>query len=201
MNNKKFKTQNSKLDIILIGGGGHCRSVIDVIEQEGKYEIAGIIDKKELIGSKVLNYEVIGCDDDLPQLSKKYRFAIITAGQIKSPELRKKLFKLANEAGLKLPVIISPRAYVSKHSQVEEGTVIMHDALINTNAKIGKNCIINTKALIEHDATIEDHCHISTSSVVNGGVKIKSGTFFGSNATSKQEVEIEGFIKAGSVAK
>ncbi len=193
--------QDPRPQILLIGGGGHCRSVIDVIEQEGKYEIAGIIDKKELAGSKILNYEVIGCDDDLPRLSKKYRFAVITAGQIKSPELRKKLFNLAKEAGFILPVIISPRAYVSKHSQVEEGTVVMHDALINANVKIGKNCIINTKALVEHDAIIEDYCHISTSSVINGGVTIKSGTFFGSNATSKQEVEIEGFIKAGSVAK
>ena len=114
----------------------------------------------------------------------------ITAGQIKSPELRKKLFNLAKEAGFILPVIISPRAYVSKHSQVEEGTVVMHDALINANVKIGKNCIINTKALVEHDAIIEDYCHISTSSVINGGVTIKSGTFFGSNAVTRESIEI-----------
>jgi len=184
------QTLNPESQILLIGGGGHCKSVIDVIEQEGKFEIAGIIDKKELIGSKVLNYEVIGCDDDLPQLSKKYRFAIITAGQIKSPDLRKKLFDLAKEAGFKLPVVISPRAYVSRYSKIEEGTVIMHDALVNANAKIGKNCIINTKALIEHDAIIEDHCHISTSSVINGGVTVKSGTFFGSNAMTRESIEI-----------
>ena len=59
-------------EIILVGGGGHCKSVIDVIEQEAKYKIAGIIDKKELIGSNVLGYKIIGCDDDLVKLKEKF---------------------------------------------------------------------------------------------------------------------------------
>ena len=77
----------------------------------------------------------------------------------------------------------------------------MHNALINANAKIGKNCIINTKALVEHDATIEDNCHISTAAVINGGVTVKKNTFFGSNATSKEYIEINNFVKAGSLVK
>ena len=66
----------------------------------------------------------------------------------------------------------------------------MHYALVNSGAKVGRNCIINTRALIEHDAIIEDHCHISTDAVINGGVKIGSGTFFGSNSVSKEYIEI-----------
>lgn len=190
-----------KPNILLIGGGGHCKSVIDVIEQEDKYSIAGIVDKKELIGTDVLGYKVIACDDDLPNLFQKYKYAIVTIGQIKSNALRVKLFKRVEKIGYQLPVIISPLAYVSQHSSVEEGTVIMHNAFINANAKIGKNCIINTKALVEHDATIEDNCHLSTASVINGGVTVKENTFFGSNATSKESVQIEGFIKAGSVVR
>ena len=77
----------------------------------------------------------------------------------------------------------------------------MHQSLVNANVKIGKNCIINTKALIEHDVTIEDNCHISTASVLNGAVLVKANTFFGSNATSKQCIEINGFIKAGGLVK
>ena len=190
-----------KPEILLIGGGGHCKSVIDVIEQEDKYSIAGIVDKKELIGSNVLGYKVIACDDDLPNLFQKYKYAIVTVGQIKSNVLRVKLFNILKEIGYKLPVIVSPLAYVSKYSFVYEGTVIMHNALINANAKIGKNCIINTKALVEHDATIEDNCHISTAAVINGGVTVKKNTFFGSNATSKEYIEINNFVKAGSLVK
>ena len=190
-----------KEKIVLIGGGGHCHSVIDVIELENRYEIIGIIDTKENIGKKVLGYEIIGCDDDLETIFLSCKNALITVGQIKTSDLRIKLFEKLKNIGFNLPVIISPIAYVSKHSSISEGTVIMHHALVNANVKIGKNCIINSKALIEHDCIICDNCHISTSSVINGGVTVKANTFFGSNATSKQAIEIAGFIKAGSLVK
>ena len=82
--------------ILLIGGGGHCKSVIDVIEQEERFEIAGIVDKPKLLGSKVLGYPIIGNDSDLSNLVKKYQYALITVGQIRSPSLRVKLFNLAS---------------------------------------------------------------------------------------------------------
>jgi sugar O-acyltransferase (sialic acid O-acetyltransferase NeuD family) len=190
-----------KEKIVLIGGGGHCHSVIDVIEQTNKYKIIGIVDTKENIGKKVLDYEVIACDDDLETIFETCKNAIITVGQIESNKIRVKLFNKLKQIGFKLPVIISPFAYVSKYSFIGEGTVVMHQVLINANVKIGKNCIINTKALIEHDCVIGDNCHISTASVINGGVTVKENSFFGSNATSKQSIEIDGFIKAGSLAK
>jgi sugar O-acyltransferase (sialic acid O-acetyltransferase NeuD family) len=190
-----------KEKIVLIGGGGHCRSVIDVIELTNKYEIIGIVDTKENIGKKVLDYEVIACDDDLETIFQTCKNAVITVGQIKSNQIRVKLFEKLTKIGFNLPIIISPLAYVSKHSCIDEGTIVMHHALINVNVKIGKNCIINTKALIEHDCIIEDNCHISTASVLNGGVVVKENTFFGSNSVSKEYITIEGFIKAGSLAK
>ena len=190
-----------KEKIVLIGGGGHCHSVIDVIEQTNKYEIIGIVDTKENVGKKVLDYEIIGCDDDLETIFLSCKNALITVGQIKTSDLRIKLFEKLKNIGFNLPIIVSSLAYVSKHSSIEEGTVIMHHALVNANVKIGKNCIINSKALIEHDCIIGNNCHISTASVINGGVIVKDNTFFGSNATSKQVIEIAGFIKAGSLAK
>jgi len=190
-----------KHEIILIGGGGHCKSVIDVLEQENRYKIAGIVDKKERIGEHVLGYEVIGCDDNLPSLFQQFKYALVTLGQIESSSLRKKLFGALKDIGYTLPVVISPFAYVSKHAVIEEGTVVMHHACVNAAASVGKNCIINTKALVEHDAVIGDNCHISTAGVVNGGVKVANDSFYGSNATSKEGLEVSGFIKAGSIIK
>ena len=188
-------------EIILIGGGGHCKACIDVIEQENKYKIVGIIDKKEFIGTQVLGYDVIGSDDDLIELAKKYKYAFITIGQIRSVDIRKNLFQMAIQAGFNIPVIVSPLAYVSNYAILEKGTIIMHQALVNADAKIGVNCIINSKALIEHDAVVEDNCHISTGAIVNGGCIVKAETFYGSNAVSKEYSEIYGFVKAGSLVK
>ncbi len=189
-----------KPKLILIGGGGHCAACIDVIEQEGKYDIAGIVDQDASIKS-LLGYPLLGTDKDLASLRSSYSHALITIGQIKSPLVRIRIFEQVKLLGIQLPSIISPRAYVSQHAAVGEGTIVMHDALINSRARVGGNCIINTKSLIEHDSIIEDHCHVSTASIINGGVTIKRGTFVGSNAVTREAVSSRenDFIKAGSL--
>ena len=192
-----------KPNIILVGGGGHCVSVIDVIEQQGKYNIKGIIDIKENIGKNVLGYKIIGSDNDLQDLFLSCPNAIVSVGQIKSSALRIHLFQKLKTIGYHLPIVISPLAYVSKYALIGEGSIIMHQALVNAGAKIGKNCIINTKANIEHNAHVEDFCHISTGTIVNGDCIIGKETFIGSNATISNGVTISpnSIISAGEFVK
>lgn len=179
-----------KEKIVLVGGGGHCKSCIDVIEQVENFQIVGIVDVPDKLHQKLLGYEIMATDNDLPQLVNENTNFLVTLGQIKSPGKRIRIFQILKELKAKLPVIISPIAYVSQHAQINEGTIIMHQAIINAGAEIGQNCIINSKALIEHDAVIADHCHIATGAIINGGVTVGSGTFFGSNAVCKEYIEI-----------
>lgn len=190
-----------KKSIILIGGGGHCKSCIDVIEQEGKYTIEGIVDLHENKGQSILGYPIIANDNDIEELAKKHKHFLITLGQIKSPQRRKELFKLLKKLEINLPAIISPRAYVSEHSIIGEGTIIMHNALINPNAEIGKNCIINSKALIEHDAVIEDNTHISTGAIINGICKVGKNCLIGSGVIIKHAIKVtqNTIVGAGAV--
>jgi sugar O-acyltransferase (sialic acid O-acetyltransferase NeuD family) len=194
---------SKKQDIILVGGGGHCKSCIDVIEQEGIYSIAGIIDVKSKIGEKILGYTIIGSDDDIGSLSKEYKNFVITLGFIRNSELRIKLYNTLNDLGVNLPAIISPIAYVSKHAKIGAGTFIMHHSVVNAGAEVKDNCIINTKALIEHDSVIHSHCHISTAAVINGGVEVGEATFYGSGSVCRQFIKIKenSFIKANSIVK
>lgn len=189
-----------KPKLILIGGGGHCASCIDVIEQQGKFEIAGIVEKNAT-ENRLLGYSIIGSDEDLSRLKYDYDYAFITVGQIKSPGIRIRLYENIKSIGFKLPAVVSPRAYVSKHASVGEGTIIMHDALVNSRATVGCNSIINSKALIEHDAVVGDNCHISTAAIVNGGAIVRQGTFVGSNAVTREGAQTKenDFIKAGSL--
>lgn len=175
--------------LILIGGGGHCKSVIDVAESAG-YTILGILDRPEEVGKKVLSYEVIGTDDDMAKYADQAEF-IVTVGQIKSPNLRIKLHEMVVQVGGRLATIISPKAHVSKYAKVGPGTVVMHQAVVNADAKIGKGCIINTFSNIEHDVEIGDYCHVSTGAMVNGGSYIADGTFLGSQSVVNQGVRIK----------
>lgn len=175
--------------LILVGGGGHCKSVIDVAESSG-FNILGILDRSEEVGKKVLGYDVIGTDDDMAKYVDQAEF-IVTVGQIKSPDLRIKLHKMLEQVGAKLATIVAPTAHVSKYAQLGAGTVVMHQAVVNADAKIGKGCIINTFANIEHDVVIGDYCHISTGAMVNGGSTVAYGPFVESQSAINQCVKIE----------
>lgn len=176
--------------LLLVGGGGHARACIDVIEAEGNFEIQGIVERIGGEQAPVLGYPVIGSDADLAQLLSITPSALVTVGQIKSPTARVALYDLLVELGARLPSIISPASFVSKHSTIGEGAIIMHGAIINALASVGRNCIVNSQALVEHDAVLGDHCHISTGAKVNGGVNIGSSTFIGSGAILREGVNI-----------
>ena len=189
--------------LLLIGRGGHCRSCIDVIEAEGKYKIVGLMNEIGGNRDSVLGYEVLGDYNDLPELLQKYPLALIAVGQIKSANLRLKLHSSLKSMGAKFPTIKSPHSYVSKHVDLQEGTIVMHGAILNAGSSIGKNCIINSQVLIEHDTVVESHCHISTGVKVNGGVFVGTESFVGSGSVIHESVQIEEkcIISAGSIVR
>ena len=191
-----------KRPLILIGGGGHCKSVIEVAESAG-YEIKGILDMPDEVGKEVLpGHKVIGTDDEIPQYVEECNF-IITVGFIKNSALRIKLYNKVKAAGGRLATIIASTAHVSKYAELGEGTVIMHHAFVNAGAKIGDNCIINTFVNIEHDAEVGNQCHISTGTMVNGECKIGENCFIGSQSVCANCIEIASdiIVGAGSVVR
>ena len=190
-----------KNKLILVGGGGHCKSVIDVAESAG-YTILGILDKPEEVGKQVLDYKVIGTDDDIPQYVDKAEF-VITVGQIKSSAIRHKIAERIEKAGGKLATIVASDATVSKYATIGEGTVILHKCVVNADARIGKNCIINTMANIEHEVAIGDFCHISTGVMVNGMTKVGNDTFVGSGSVLYNCIEVSSnsIIPAGTIVR
>lgn len=180
----------SKPSLILIGAGGHAHACIDVIEQHGQYQIAGLVGMPDEMNTLHLGYSAIASDSDLPELVKTYQYVVISVGHIRSSESRIRLYQKAAELGFQFPVIVAPTAYVSRHATLGAGTIVMHGAFVNAGARIGSNCIINTRALIEHDAIVEDHCHISTGAILNGDATIGAGSFVGSGTVIKEGISI-----------
>ncbi len=180
----------SGIPILLIGAGGHARACIDVIEHEGRFTVAGLLGVPEEVGRTVLGYPVLGTNDDLLELAGQIGNALVSVGQIKTPQLRMSLFERLEAAGCRTPAIVSPRGHVSRHSQIGDGSIVMHGAIVNAGSTVGRNCIVNSLALIEHDCSVADHCHISTSAAVNSGVQIGRGSFIGSGVTVRQGVTI-----------
>ena len=187
--------------LVLIGGGGHCKSVIEAAESAG-YSILGVLDMPEEVGKEILSTKVIGTDDDIPSYVDLAEF-VITVGFIKNPAIRIKLYNKVKEAGGKLATIVASTAHVSKYATIGEGTVVMHHAFVNAGAKVGNNVILNTFTNIEHDAVIGDQCHISTGTMVNGDCKVGANCFIGSQSVLANGITIgdDIIVGAGSLVR
>lgn len=182
--------------LILIGGGGHCKSVIEAAES-ARYQTLGILDIPEEVGKDVIGHKIIGTDDDIPNYVGKADF-VITVGFIKNPSLRIKLYNRVKEAGGNLATIIASTAHVSKYANIGEGTVVLHQAMVNAGAQIGVNCIINTFCNIEHDAVVGSQCHISTGTMVNGDCKVGERVFIGSQSVLANGISVGDDIIVGA---
>lgn len=184
--------------LMIIGGGGHTISCMDVIKSTGLYNVIGIIDTPEQVGSNVLGVPVIGTDQDILSLANKTDLFFIGIGQIGTNKRRNELFHFLERHHLPIATIISPHAIVSDTATVQTGTIVMHHAIVNAATNIGKNCIINSKALVEHNCQIGDHCHISTGAIINGHVKVDDNGFIGSHSTINLGVAISKDISIAS---
>ncbi|NLM27576.1 MAG: acetyltransferase [Clostridiaceae bacterium] len=188
--------------ILLVGGGGHCKSVLDSLLILNEYDEIGIIDKDEKAGNTIMGIPVLGSDDDLPALyDAGYQYAFVTVGSAGKPSLRIKLFELVCKLGFTIPNIIDPSAIVSKYSVLEKGIFIGRQSIVNAGAVVGKGAIINSGAIIEHDCRIGAFAHIAPGVVLGGGVTVGDNTHIGLNAAVKQNVCIgsDTIVGMGSV--
>lgn len=189
-------------DIILIGGGGHCKSVIDSIIKSKTYNIVGILDLPDKVEEEILGISIIGTDDQLEYYYKNgVKYAFLTVGSIGNVSLRRRLYTAALNIGYDFPSIIDNTAIVSDNVKIGCGSFIGKGVIINSDSIIGNHCIINTGAIIEHDCYIGDFCHIAPGATLSGSVTIGENSHIGTNSTVIQNVRIgeNTLIGAGSV--
>ena len=188
--------------LVMVGGGGHCKSVLDVAQRLNIYSEIVITDPELPMGTKILDCNVVGDDQIISQLKKDgFTDAFISVGSIDDTVLRKRLAEMVNSQGFSLATIIDPSAVVSKYVQIGEGTFVGKNAVINADVKIGSNCIINTGCILEHECVVGDFTHISVGSILCGSVRIGNESFVGAGSTIIQGVGIGSrvIIGAGSL--
>ncbi|MCX5783175.1 MAG: acetyltransferase [Elusimicrobia bacterium] len=186
--------------IILLGGGGHCKSVIDAVGNS--FEIAGILDGKKTKGEKVLGIAVLGGDEMMAEcFSGGIKLCFISVGSVGDTKIREALAQMAVKAGFKFPDIVHPSAVVSKYATLGDGNFISAGAIINAGATVGNHCIINTGASIDHDCEIGDFVHIAPGVSLSGGVKIGARAHLGTGASVIQNIKIGAgaIVGAGSL--
>lgn len=177
--------------LIMIGAGGHSKSVADSVRPD-QYELCGFIDENKVgmhIGLPIYGKAIT----DVPDYKNYVYF--VSIGDV---GFRKMWYKRIKEYGLSVVNIIDPTALISTSAKIGEGNFIGKFAIINADSIIGNNNVINTKALIEHECFIGNHTHISTNSTINGNVIVHDSVFLGSTAVCNGQLEIGEHAVIGS---
>ncbi len=188
--------------LVLIGGGGHCKSVLDAIYAGGKYSEIVITDNSIPSGSIILGSKVVGTDEELVNLYKNgFYHAFVTIGSIINTTIRRKTYERARKIGFIFPVISDPSAVIASSSYIGKGVFIGKNAVINADSNIRDLAIINTAAVIEHDCHIGEFSHISVGATLCGGVEVGNDVFVGAKTVIIQGIKIEmgSIIGAGSI--
>ncbi len=185
--------------LVLVGGGGHCKSVLDVLLQTNEYSEIVITDPYLEINTEVLGCSVVGDDTVLEKLRRDgFEYAFITVGSITDATIRKGLAKQAKMMGFEFPVVIDPSATISQHSRIGPGTFIGKNVVVNVDVTIGEHCIINTSSIIEHECVVGDFTHVSVGSILCGKVKVANNCFIGAGSTVIQCVNIGNNVTIGA---
>jgi sugar O-acyltransferase (sialic acid O-acetyltransferase NeuD family) len=195
-----MKLNNS---LLLIGGGGHCKSIIDSLLSRRKiWKKISILDNKIKVDTVINGFKVVGNDNDLKYFyDNGYTHAFISFGDIQSQQNRLLLYLKLKKIGYILPNIIDNSSNLSEFVTLKEGIFVGKNTIINSNTTIGNCVILNSRATIEHDCEIGDFTNIATSVVINGNVKIGKKCFLGSGTVVRNGVSIgeNSIIGMGSI--
>lgn len=188
--------------VVILGAGGHARSVIDVIRSQNQYEIAGCVAQisQDLAGVPgVPEVPILGDDSILPALRQKgFSYIFVAIG---NNRIRAKLYKKVCEMGFHPVNAISPHAYLSPTVQLGRGICVMPGAVLGINTVVGDNAIINTRCSVDHDCSIAAHVHLAPGVTLSGTVTVGAGTQLGTGASVIDGMTIGewSMVGAGSV--
>ncbi|MBR3972832.1 MAG: acetyltransferase [Oscillospiraceae bacterium] len=165
--------------VILIGGGGHARVIIDCIRAAGN-EVIGILDDGLAAGTLVSDVPVLGKTADY-EAYRRHEFLLA----IGNNAVRR---RIAEKLDVKWHTAVHPSAVISPYARVGAGTVVMPGAIINSGASVGSHCIINSGAVVEHDNCLGDYVHISPGAALGGIVTVGEGTHVGIGASVRNNI-------------
>jgi sugar O-acyltransferase (sialic acid O-acetyltransferase NeuD family) len=214
-----LQTQSYEPNAILVyGGGGHGKALVDLIRAIGSYSIAGIVDDGLPAGSNIMGVPILGGANILEQLYEQgVHLAANAVGGIGNIQSRIKVFERLAKAGFICPTLVHPTAFIERSANLDLGVQVMPLAYIGSEAQVGYGVIVNTGAIVSHDCKLGDYANLSPGAILAGEVNLGTASLvgmgvtinlqvnigkharIGNGATVKQDVPGGGIVHAGSV--
>jgi len=217
----EFVLPDSEFDptsIIIFGGGGHGKSVLDLLFSISSYHVVGFVDDGISTGEEIMGMPVLGSKEVLPGLYRKgIRLAVNAVGGIGDVSTRVKVFLMLSENGFTCPAVVHPTAMIESSAELAAGVQVFPKAYIGSETKVGFGSIINTGAIVSHECLLGNYVNISPGAIlagqvdigygaligmgvtVNLQVKIGAGARIGNGATIKSDVPLNHIVRAGTI--
>lgn len=186
--------------LLLIGGGGHCFSVLDSVLASKRFMQIGIVERDGIEGFS--DAPIVGHDEDLTELHEKgWNCAFITIGSVGDTSSRHRLFNLIRKLGFAVPCIVDPSAMIANNAKIGEGVYVGKNAVINSMAVIENCAIINSSSVVEHNCYIGEFSHVSSGAILCGNVTVGNDAHIGAGSVVRQQLIIgkNSMIGIGSV--
>ncbi len=204
--------------VVIYGGGGHGKSLIDLIRLLGDHPLAGVIDDGMPAGEQLMGLTVLGGAEVLPELmARGLQLAVNAVGGVGDVSSRVRVFERILAAGLTCPTMVHPTAFVEPSAKLAAGVQVFPHAYVGSEVEVGFGAIINTAAVVSHDCSLEDYVNIAPGALLAGGVRIGErtlvgmgvtvnlnvtigpGALIGNSAVVKRDVPAETVVHAGAV--
>ena len=187
--------------ILVYGGGGHGKTLVDLLRTLGAYRIVGIVDDGLPAGQGIMGVEVLGGAEVLPDLhARGVRLAVNAVGGIGNIAVRIQVFRKLAQAGFTCPAIIHPRAWVEPSATLAAGVQVFAHAYVGSQAQVGYGAIINTAAIVSHDCVIGDYANLSPGAILAGEVQVGAAALVGMGATVNLQAHIGPAARIGNGA-
>jgi len=215
---EKSGNEKNPNSLLIYGGGGHGKSILELVQALGTYPVEGFIDDRLTPGSHILGTPVLGGAEVLEELaSKGIRLAVNAVGGIGDLETRVKIFQVLKDVGFDFPVLIHPTATVEPSAHLSPGTQILPHAYVGTQARVGFGVIVNSGAIVSHDCQVGDYSGLAPGAMLAGevqigkyvqvgmgvtinlGLSIGEGSLLGNSAVIKQDVPANTVVRAGAL--
>jgi UDP-perosamine 4-acetyltransferase len=187
----------ASVPLVVIGGGGHAKVVLDVLRLDARFRIVGVVDPAR-IGGQVLEFPVLGGDEILPALRARGVAAAFVA--IGDNRTRQRIGRDLGQLGFTLPAIVHPTAIVSPSARIDAGSVVMAGAKIGPDAWIGELAIVNTGAIVEHDVQLGRAAHVAPGCSLAGCVQVGERALLGIGSVARPDIRIGDDAVVGAVS-
>lgn len=180
-----------KRKLLLIGGGGYCKQVIEILKENADYDEIGIVEKDDSSVSKILDIDVVGRDSDLENLYiKGWTEALVTLGSVGNTNGRRRVYENIKKSGFSLPVIVSKASHIAKSAILHEGSIVHPGSIIDADVEIGICSIINKGSILSHNCAIGDFVHVSPGCILLGNVEIGNDSHIGASSSVREGTTI-----------